>query len=140
MRLSIRNQLAGVIEAVTRGEVMGTVRTRLTGGQELVSAITLDAIDDLQLTEGRQVTVLLKSTEVSVATGAVDGLSIRNRISGTIEAVDLGAVMTTVRVAISGGQVVTAAITKDAAEDLDLAAGGAVTMLVKATDASIAVD
>jgi len=140
MRLSIRNQLAGVIEDVTRGEVMGTVRTRLTGGQELVSAITLDAIDDLQLTEGRQVTVLLKSTEVSVATGAVDGLSIRNRISGTIEAVDLGAVMTTVRVAISGGQVVTAAITKDAAEDLDLAAGGAVTMLVKATDASIAVD
>ena len=140
MRLSIRNQLAGVIETVTRGEVMGTVKTRLTGGQEVVSAITLDAIDDLKLTEGRDVTVLLKSTEVSVATGPVGGLSIRNRISGTIEAVDLGAVMTTVRVAISGGQVVTAAITKDAAEDLDLAAGGAVTMLVKATDASIAVD
>jgi molybdate transport system regulatory protein len=140
MRLSIRNQLAGVVDSVARGEVMGTVRTRLAGGPEVVSAITLDAIDELQLAEGRQVTVLLKSTEVSIATGAVGGLSIRNRIPGTIEHVDLGAVMTTVRVAIAGGQTVTAAITKDAAEDLDLGVGGAVTVLVKATDASIAVD
>jgi molybdate transport system regulatory protein len=140
MQLSIRNQLAGVIDSVTRGEVMGMVRTRLSGGQEVVSAITLEAVDDLKLAEGRAVTVLLKSTEVAIATGSVDGLSIRNRIPGTIEDVELGAVMTTVRVAIAGGQVITSAITKEAAEDLKLAAGGAVTVLVKATDASIAVD
>jgi molybdate transport system regulatory protein len=140
MRLSIRNQLDGTIEAVTRGEVMGTVRTRLTGGQEVTAAITLDAVDDLKLAEGQPVTVLLKSTEVFLATGPVAGLSIRNQIPGTVGHVEHGAVMTTVKVTIAGGQTLTAAITKDAAEDLGLAAGGAVTVLVKATEVSIAVE
>src|SRR5215467_743164 len=47
MRLSIRNQLSATIETITRGEVMGTIRLRLDGGQEVTSAITLDAVDDL---------------------------------------------------------------------------------------------
>jgi molybdate transport system regulatory protein len=140
MRLSIRNQLDGAIETVTRGEVMGTVRTRLSGGQDITAAITLDAIDDLELAAGLPVTVLLKSTEVSVAVGPVAKLSIRNQIPGTIFEVDNGAVMTTVKVTIEGGHTLTAAITKDGAEDLELAPGDPVIVLVKSTDVSLAID
>ena len=60
--------------------------------------------------------------------------------SGAIEQVEHGAVMTTVKVAVPGGQTLTAAITKDAAEDLGLASGDAVTVLVKATEVSVAVE
>jgi molybdate transport system regulatory protein len=139
MRLSIRNQLDGVIDEVTRGEVMGVVRTHLTSGQEVTAAITLDAVDDLKLAAGQAVTVLVKSTEVSVATGAVKGLSIRNQIAGTVAAIEHGSVMTMVRVGIVGGQTLTATITKDGAEDLGLAEGDAVTVLVKSTEVSLAV-
>jgi molybdate transport system regulatory protein len=139
MRLSIRNQLDGVIEAITRGEVMGTVQVRLAGGQDVTAAITLDAIDDLTLAVGQAVAVLIKSTEVSVALDPVPSLSIRNQIAGTVFEVDPGAVMTTVKVTIQGGATVTAAITKDGAEDLELAPGDPVIMLVKSTDVSMAV-
>jgi molybdate transport system regulatory protein len=140
MRLSIRNQFDGVVHSVTRGEVMAIVRTALTGGQEVTSAITLEAVDDLGLASGVQVRVLIKSTEIALATEKPNGVSIRNQLPGTVSAVDHGAVMTTVKVTIAGGQTLTAAITKDGAEDLALAPGAAVTALVKSTEVSLAVD
>jgi molybdate transport system regulatory protein len=140
MRLSIRNQLDGVVETVTRGEVMATVQTVLAGGQQITAAITIEAVDDLGLTEGTNVRVLLKSTEVALATGPIDNLSIRNQLPGTVSNVDHGAVMTTVKVTVAGGQTVTAAITKDGAEDLRLSVGDKVTALIKSTEVGIAVD
>ncbi|GAA3970354.1 TOBE domain-containing protein [Gordonia caeni] len=68
-------------------------------------------------------------------------LSTRNQLTGIIVEVDLGAVMATVRVQLDGGdQVVTSAITKEAAEDLGLEVGQAATVLVKSTDVSIGVE
>ncbi|HZO66610.1 MAG: TOBE domain-containing protein [Kribbellaceae bacterium] len=138
MGLSIRNQLSGVVVAVARGEVMATVRARLAGGQEVVAVITLEAVDELGLAEGQQVTVLVKSTEVAVATGPVQGISIRNRLAGSVTAVEHGAVMTTVKIAVDGGPDLTAAITKDGAQELTLAEGDRVTALFKSTEVSIA--
>ncbi|HME48873.1 TOBE domain-containing protein [Mycobacterium sp.] len=68
-------------------------------------------------------------------------LSIRNQLSGKVVAVDLGAVMATVQVQLDGGgQVVTASITKDAAEELGLAVGQPATALIKSTDVVIGVE
>ena len=67
-------------------------------------------------------------------------LSIRNQLPGEIIAVHLGAVMATVQVRLDGGeQVVTASITKEAAEDLGLTAGQPTTVLIKSTDVAIGV-
>ena len=68
-------------------------------------------------------------------------LSTRNQLSGTITEVELGAVMATVKVRLDGGdQIVTASITKDAAEDLGLAAGMPATVLIKSTEVTIGVE
>src|SRR5262245_55798817 len=85
VRLSIRNQLGGTIQSLTRGEVMGIVRLRLDGGQEITSAITLEAVDDLGLVDGQHVTVLVKSTDVAISSNGVSGLSVRNQVPGTVE-------------------------------------------------------
>ncbi|MFI9414729.1 molybdopterin-binding protein [Nocardia gamkensis] len=66
MQLSTRNQLDGTVISVTRGEAMAVVRVRLTGGEEITSSITRDAVDDLALTEGSAVKVLIKATEVAL--------------------------------------------------------------------------
>lgn len=66
MRLSARNQLDGVVVRVEHGAVMSTVVIRLTGGQEVVSAITKDSAEALALAEGDAVTAIIKSTEVII--------------------------------------------------------------------------
>lgn len=138
MSLSIRNQIAGTVTAVTPGEVMATVKVRLTGGQEVTAAVTLEAVRDLALANGSAVTVLVKSTEVSLATGVIGGrLSIRNQILGTVTDVTTGDAMAAVKVAVEGGEL-TASITKDAVTDLDLTAGSPVTALIKSTEVSLA--
>ncbi|QMU77743.1 adenylate kinase [Streptacidiphilus sp. PB12-B1b] len=137
MSLSIRNQIPGTVTAVTPGEVMATVRTRLVGGQDITSAITLESVQELGLAEGVQVRAMVKSTEVSLATGPVKGLSIRNQLPGTITAVATGAAMATVKVTIDGGEL-TAAITREAVTDLGLAPGMPVVALIKSTEVALA--
>ncbi|MFD8234116.1 molybdopterin-binding protein [Streptomyces sp. NPDC059696] len=137
MSLSIRNQLPGTVTALTPGEAMATVRVRLTGGQDLTAAITREAAEDLRLTPGTAVRALVKSTEVSLATAPVEGLSIRNRLPGTVTDLAAGDAMVSVRLTVEGGEL-TSAITRDAAEDLALSPGTPVVALIKATELSLA--
>jgi len=137
MTLSIRNQLPGTVTTITPGEAMATVRIRLTSGQDLTAAITLESVEDLALTQGTPVRALVKSTEVSLATAPVHGVSIRNQLPGTVTSVTTGAAMATVKVTVEGGEL-TSAITKDAATDLALTPGTPVVALIKSTEVSLA--
>jgi molybdate transport system regulatory protein len=137
MSLSIRNQLPGTVVAVTPGEVMATVKVRLTGGQDLTAAITREAAEDLGLGTGSAVRALVKSTEVSLATAPVEGLSIRNQLPGTVTDIATGGAMATVRIGIEDGEL-TAAITNDAVTDLGLSTGIPVVALIKSTEVSLA--
>ncbi|WP_269856689.1 TOBE domain-containing protein [Streptomyces sp. RPT161] len=137
MSLSMRNQLPGTVVSVTPGTVMATVKARLAGGQQITAAVTLEAVRDLGIAEGSAVRALVKSTEVALATGPVTGVSIRNQIPGTVSAVATGEAMATVKVAVEGGEL-TAAVTKDAVEELRLAAGSPVVALIKSTEIALA--
>lgn len=137
MSLSIRNQLPGTVTSVTPGEVMATVKVRLDAGQEITAAVTLEAVRELGLTSGSAVRALIKSTEVSLATGPVDGLSIRNQLPGTVTDVASGGAMARVKVQVAGGEL-TSAITGDAVSDLGLVAGSEVVALIKSTEVSLA--
>jgi len=67
-------------------------------------------------------------------------LSTRNQLPGTVDSVTSGEAMAVVKVTLDGGQPITAAITREAAEDLALAPGATVTVLVKSTEVMLAVD
>jgi molybdopterin-binding protein len=67
MRLSTRNQLGGTVEDVTHGEVMSLVKVRLNGGDMVTAAITREAAEELGLSAGSPVSVLVKATEVMLA-------------------------------------------------------------------------
>lgn len=136
MSLSIRNQIAGTVTAITTGEAMAAVKVRLDGGQDITAAITVDAVKELGLAAGSSVKALVKATEVALATGPVEGLSIRNQIAGTVVDVATGPAMASVKVDVNGGGL-TAAITADAVDALGLAAGTSVVALIKATEVSL---
>jgi molybdopterin-binding protein len=67
MKLSTRNQLRGTVTEVTAGEAMAVVKVALEGGDMITSSITREAAEDLGLETGKQVVVLIKSTDVSLA-------------------------------------------------------------------------
>jgi molybdopterin-binding protein len=68
MRLSARNQFRGTVTGVTLGTVMAEVTVDIGGGHEIVSAITRQSAEQLALREGDAVTVVVKATEVLIAT------------------------------------------------------------------------
>ena len=65
-------------------------------------------------------------------------LSARNQLQATVASVHRGEVMASVKATLGNGQTLTATITREAIDDLDLAAGDAVVMIVKATEVIVA--
>ena len=67
MKLSARNQLAGTVKEVNRGAAIANVVVDV-GGQRIVSSITVEAAEELGLAEGAPVTVIVKASDVLLAT------------------------------------------------------------------------
>ena len=61
-------------------------------------------------------------------------LSGRNQLKGKITSVDLGAVMANIKIEVSEPNTITAVITKESAEKLELAEGDDVTAIIKSTE------
>jgi molybdopterin-binding protein len=67
-------------------------------------------------------------------------LSARNQLTGTVAAIEVGAVMAIVKVSLDGGQQVTASVTKDAVDELGLVVGSSVTAIIKSTEVMLGVE
>jgi molybdopterin-binding protein len=67
MELSARNQLTGTVQNVKSGSVMAEVTVNVDAGQ-VTAAITDSSRERLGLKSGDQVSVVIKSTEVMIAT------------------------------------------------------------------------
>jgi molybdate transport system regulatory protein len=134
MSMSARNKIQGRVSGIQSGEVMSLV-TIQAGEQRLVSAVTNEGIKELQLKQNDQVTALVKSTEVMLIKGDAGPLKIsaRNRLKGHVSAIQKGEAMGLVTVT-AGGLQLGAAITRQAIEEMALATGDAVTVVIKATE------
>ena len=67
-------------------------------------------------------------------------LSARNAIAGTVIDVTKGQTTAHVRIDIGGGQIITASITNEAIDELQLAKGQKARAVIKASDVMIATD
>ena len=68
MKISARNKLQGTVSDIKRGAVMANVSVKLKGGESVHAAIFVDSVDDLGLKPGDSVVVVVKSTDVMLAT------------------------------------------------------------------------
>ena len=66
MKISARNQIPGRLVSVTDGAVNGTVKVDIGNGVIVTASITEEAIADLGLAEGDQVTVIVKASDVMI--------------------------------------------------------------------------
>ena len=67
MRLSARNQIPARVTGITSGEAIANVELD-ANGIRLVASVTVEAVRDLGLTEGSEVTAVIKASEVILAT------------------------------------------------------------------------
>ncbi len=67
MQISARNRLPGTVVEVTKGEAAAKV-TLQVGDNHVVALITRESADELGLEPGKQVTALVKATDVMVLT------------------------------------------------------------------------
>ena len=67
MQLSARNQIRGTVTSINTGEAIANVELE-ANGTRLVASITVEAVKQLGLTEGSQVTAVIKASDVILAT------------------------------------------------------------------------
>jgi molybdopterin-binding protein len=65
MQLSARNQLAGKVVSINRGEAIANVELDVAG-QRLVASITVEAVEQLGLEPGSDVVAVIKASDVMV--------------------------------------------------------------------------
>jgi molybdopterin-binding protein len=68
MKLSARNQLQGTVRSVNEGAAVANIEIDVQG-QRLVASVTVEAVKDLGLAEGDQVTAVIKASDVIIAKG-----------------------------------------------------------------------
>jgi len=68
MKLSARNQLSGTVKRINEGAAIANVELDVNG-QRLVASITVEAVRELGLEEGSEVTAIIKASDVILATG-----------------------------------------------------------------------
>ncbi|HEV7446281.1 MAG TPA: molybdopterin-binding protein [Steroidobacteraceae bacterium] len=67
MKLSARNSLPGTIRKIDRGAVNAEVTIELSTDLVVVSIITLDAVNSLQLKVGDRAYAVIKASSVMIA-------------------------------------------------------------------------
>jgi molybdopterin-binding protein len=68
MKISARNILNGKVKKIVKGPVSSEVTVELPGGDTVVSVITKTSAENLDLTEDKDVYVVIKATNVMIAT------------------------------------------------------------------------
>ena len=142
MKTSARNQLFGKVASIVRGTVNDEVTLTLPGGQPIVAVLTHESADALGLQVGTHACALVKASWVVLAVD--DGepelkVSARNQLRGSVETVAAGAVNSEVTLALDGGGTLTAVVTNDSVDALQLDAGRRAIALFKASSVILAV-
>ncbi len=139
MIISARNQIKGKIESIQEGAVNAVVVLKTSGNEVISATISMSAVKELELEEGREAIAVIKSTEVMIGAGDLK-ISARNQLPGEILSVEDGAVNAIVTLKTSTGSVISSTISISAVKELGLAAGVKAKAVIKSTSVMIAVE
>lgn len=140
VKTSARNQYRGTVQSVHQGAVNAEVSLEIGDGLTIFANITNDAVEELRLKRGREATALIKSSLVLLSPDPSIRISARNRLCGAIAEIVAGAVNSEVILQLPGGRRLTAIITNESLQELQLAVGATCCALIKASHVILAVN
>ena len=130
--ISASNHFHGNVKEIRKGAVNGIVKLETPGGNRVSSTISMDAIEDLKLAEGKKACIFVKATEVMLANDNLK-ISARNQWKGTVKEIKEGAVNAIVKLEIEADVIISATISMEAIKNLALAVGSNAVATVKST-------
>lgn len=137
IKLSARNQFKGTVTNVAEGAVNGIVSIDVNG-EFFSSTISMNAIKELELKKGVSAIVIIKATEVMIAT-ELPKISARNKFKGTVKDIQVGAVNDIVTLETKAGTI-SATISKNAVEELELSVGNQAYAVIKSTSVMVGIE
>ena len=140
MKISARNQIKGTVKTVREGAVNAVVVICRGNHNPIKADITMEAVKELGLAEGKECYAVIKATNVMFATQKIEGISARNQIEGKVVSVKEGAVNGHVTIEDADGVRISGSITNAAIEELGLEEGGKAVAIIKATDVLVGVE
>ena len=140
MQISARNIIEGTVKTVKEGAVNAVVVISRGNHNGIKADITMDAVKNLGLEEGKKCYAVVKATNVMFATSTIEGISARNQIEGKIVSIKEGAVNGHVTIEDADGVKISGSITNESIEALGLKEGGTAVAIIKATDVMVAID
>lgn len=133
MKTSARNSFTGQVTAIHQDGLMAEVELTTSGGHKVVSVITQESFQKLEVAQGKTLTATIKAPLVIVVKEPQAGrTSMRNRFHGKIARINAGKVVVEVVVTLADGTDVCALITDESLKNLDLKVGDEVWTMCKA--------
>ena len=126
------SKVSGTITKVVKGHIHANVQI-LWKSIPLSVVITSVSCEDMHLSEGDSITVLIKGTDVMLAKSFSGMISARNRVSGIVKQIIEGDVVSKVFVE-SQGEMLHAIITNTSLKEMDVREGNEITAIVKSTE------
>lgn len=134
MQTSARNQWPGEVVALRAGAVNDAIELALDGGERLQVLLTRGSRESLGLSLHQPVLAVIKAQAVMLGMGLDGQVSIPNRWTARVDAVQPGAVQAEVSLRSAGGLPVVALVDLDAVARLGLAPGQAAEVLIPPQD------
>lgn len=140
VQTSARNQFFGKVAAIKQGPVNVEVALQLSGGELVFAVITHESLNALALQVGTEAWALVKASWVMLATSAAaTGLSARNKLQGEVVRIHAGTVNSEVSLRCKGGNTLTATITNESLQGLDVREGQSFVAIFKASSVILGV-
>lgn len=139
MKVSARNQLIGKVTRIITGAINNEVDITLEHGEVLTTVVTKESCEALDIRNGKEAIAVIKAPWVVLA--SVDSglrFSARNQFLGKISKIVTGAVNSTIHLRTEKGLSLTAIITNEGRDEMELHEGNEVIALVKASSVILA--
>lgn len=130
------NKIKGKITAITSNGSVNIVKIDVNN--HFISSILLKNDSDSFIKKDAEVTVLFKETEVIIAKGTVENISLQNKFYGPIISLEKGVILSTLTVYTPVGNI-SSMITTNAVEQLNLSINDTVTAMIKSNEIMLAV-
>ena len=133
LQLSARNQIQAEVLSVASENVNAKILLRLKGGQEIISVITNEAVENLHLSQGQSVTAIIKSSVVIVSPTAKT-MQVDNRLKGVIAKIDTDSHNAKIVVDVGKGDTIVSVLALDVFETFNFISGDTVMVGVQSND------
>ena len=129
--IGARNVIKGTVKEIKKGTVNGIVKVDVGEGNILSSNCSMESIEALGLSVGKEVQVVVKAMGVMLANEKLN-IGARNQVEGTVFEVKKGTVNSIVKLKTDGGLVITANLSLESVESLGIKEGQKAVAIFKA--------